>query len=117
MDRRGFLKTTGTLIAGATLAPGALAEGAEELGRKADAGRTILPMNREWLYSHSAAHGSTGRDFDDTQFDRVVVPHTNIKLPWHSFDDQDYEFVSIYRRHFKLPPGAQGSACLSISKA
>jgi beta-galactosidase len=38
----------------------------------------------------------------------VVVPHTNIKLPWHSFDDKDYEFVSIYRRRFKLPSEARG---------
>ncbi len=37
-----------------------------------------------------------------------MVPHTNIKLPWHSFDEKDYEFVSIYRRRFKLPPEARG---------
>ena len=37
-----------------------------------------------------------------------MVPHTNVKLPWHSFDDKDYEFVSIYRRRFKLPPEARG---------
>lgn len=29
-------------------------------------------------------------------------------LPWHGFDDKDYEFVSLYRRHFTMPPGLQG---------
>jgi Beta-galactosidase/beta-glucuronidase len=24
---------------------------------------------------------------------------------WHGFDDKDYEFVSLYRRHFSVPPG------------
>src|SRR6202042_2771229 len=41
-------------------------------------------------------------------FDQVVIPHTNIKLPWHSFDDKAYEFISIYRRRFRLPREARG---------
>jgi beta-galactosidase len=36
------------------------------------------------------------------------VPHTNIRLPWHSFDEKSYEFVSIYRRRFRLPASARG---------
>ncbi len=29
-------------------------------------------------------------------------------LPWHSFDDKAYEFVSIYRRHFRAPAAWRG---------
>ncbi len=47
-------------------------------------------------------------EFDDSQFAQVVVPHTNIKLPWHGFDDKTYEFVSVYRRELRLPAAAQG---------
>jgi beta-galactosidase len=107
MDRRDFLKTTGTVLAGATLVPGVMASSASSSSTGAE-GRLILPINRNWLYHHSFAPGTEARDFDDSGFDRVVVPHTNIRLPWHSFDDKDYEFVSIYRRHFKLPPEARG---------
>ncbi len=39
----------------------------------------------------------------DAAFERVTLPHTNAVLPWHSFDDQAYEFVSTYRRHFQAP--------------
>src|SRR5262249_7202741 len=46
--------------------------------------------------------------FDDSKFERIVVPHTNAKLSWHSFDDKSYEFVSLYRRKFKLPAEARG---------
>jgi beta-galactosidase len=104
MDRRGFIKTTGTLIAGATFAPGALAADRDASAETESGGRMMLPMNRGWLYSRTAEDGATSREFNDASFERVVVPHTNIKLPWHGFTEQDYTFISTYRRHFKLSP-------------
>ena len=105
MQRRDFLKTTGTLVAGATLARPALAADA----KTSDAsGRTILPINRNWRYSKTFSEAAIAPDFNDSSFERVVVPHTNIKLPWHSFDDKLYEFVSVYRRRFKLPASERG---------
>ena len=71
-------------------------------------GRLILPMNRNWRYSRSFAEGTQAKDFDDSKFETVVVPHTNARLPWHGFDEKTYEFISIYRRHFKLPSEARG---------
>jgi len=105
MDRRNFLKTTGTFIAGASIARSALATAAAE---PAAGGRLILPMNRNWRFSRSVAEGSHARDFDDSGYERVVIPHTNVRLPWHSFDEKSYEFVSSYRRRFKLPADAKG---------
>jgi beta-galactosidase len=108
MDRRDFLKTTSTAIAGATLARAALAGNSPlPADSKAD-GRLILPINRNWRYNKSFVDGAHAREFDDSSFERVVIPHTNVPLPWHSFDDKTYEFVSIYRRRFKLPPEAAG---------
>ena len=105
MQRRDFLKTTGTLVAGATLARPALAADA----KTSDAsGRTILPINRNWRYSKTFSEAAIAPDFNDSSFERVVVPHTNIKLPWHSFDDKLYEFVSVYRRRIKLPASERG---------
>ncbi len=105
MDRRGFLRSSGTLIAGAKLAPSLFGTDAS---RSNAFGRLTLPMNRNWRYSPSFVEGAQAKDFDDSQFERIVVPHTNIKLPWHSFDDRSYEFVSTYRRRFKLPKEARG---------
>ena len=68
----------------------------------------VLPLNRNWRYNKSFVKGGHGREFDDSAFERVVVPHTNIRLPWHSFDDKSYEFVSLYRRRFRLPAEAKG---------
>ena len=105
MDRRNFLKTTGTLLAGATLVPSALAQSAGEPGAS---GRLVLPLNRNWRYTPTLAPASHAKDFDDSAYQRVVIPHTNVRLPWHSFDEKTYEFVSSYRRHFKLPAAARG---------
>ncbi len=110
MDRRNFLKNTGTFIAGATIARSALANAATE--PNPSQGRLVLPLNRNWRYSRTVVEGAHRRDFDDSGYERVVIPHTNIRLPWHSFDEKSYEFVSSYRRRFKLPSEAQGSPCL-----
>ncbi len=108
MDRRKFLKQTGTLIAGAALAPYALPEAGAQSGVSTASGRLILPMNRKWRYSRTVVEGGHAKDFDDSGFDQVVIPHTNVPLPWHGFDEKTYEFVSLYRRRFKLPPEARG---------
>ena len=106
MDRRDFLKTTGSLIAASAVQPVLPAYGAESAAEAR--GRVVLPINRRWRYSPKTSDAAHERAFDDSRFARVTVPHTNVRLPWHSFDDKNYEFVSIYRRHFRLPAGARG---------
>src|SRR5271167_2766920 len=107
MDRRNFLKTTSTVIAGSTLAPGLLSGNSSPAASNAD-GRMVFPINRNWRYNHAFVEGAHALAFNDSAFERVVIPHANVRLPWHSFDDKQYEFVSIYRRHFRLPPEAKG---------
>src|SRR4051812_17413252 len=105
MDRRTFLQQSGTLIAGAALTPYALSDAAQP---NAATGRVVLPMNRKWRYSRKFVEGGHDKSFDDSKFDQVVIPHTNIPLPWHGFDEKTYEVISLYRRRFKLPPSARG---------
>ena len=107
MDRRDFLKTTGSLIGAAAFS------GAEaQTTPRPDTGRWVVPLNRNWFYSRTQVDGAHAKDFDDSGFERVVLPHANIRLPWHSFDDKAYQFVSVYRRHFRLPPAARGQRVL-----
>lgn len=103
MIRRDFIKT-----AGAMLASTALPSSEVFADDHAAQGRLILPINRNWRYHPAKVDGAEAIGFDDSKFERIVVPHTNIELPWHNFDDKDYEFVSTYRRRFKLPEGAAG---------
>jgi len=107
MDRRDFLKTA-TLVAGATVAAGVPASGRAAESALSGPGRMVLPINRNWLFNATATDAAHQRAFSESGFTRVTVPHTNVRLPWHSFDEKSYEFVSIYRRHFRLPATARG---------
>jgi beta-galactosidase len=108
MDRRRFLKTASTVIAGSTLASFAHPEDAAHADVSAAPGRIVLPMNRNWRYGRVFVEGGHAKDFDDSKFEPVVIPHANVSLPWHGFDEKTYEFVSLYRRRFKLPLAARG---------
>jgi beta-galactosidase len=105
MDRRDFVKGTGGLLASAALSSRAVLAGVRG-SKESAAGRQVLPMNRNWRYHPGKVDAAIAPGFDDSAFVRVVIPHTNVRLPWHSFDDEDYELVSTYRRRFRLPPGA-----------
>jgi beta-galactosidase len=108
MDRRDFLKISGTVLAGATVASGLPVAALAAESTPAQKGRIVLPLNRNWRYSPAATPEARARDFDDSSFARVTVPHTNLREPWHSFDEKSYEFVSVYRRRFRLPAAARG---------
>ena len=103
MDRRDFIKTTGSLLAVASL-PAASAFAEAPIA----AGRSVLPINRDWRFHPAKVDGAQSPDFNDSTFEKVVIPHANVALPWHSFDENDYSFVSTYRRRFKFPRGAAG---------
>src|SRR5207237_2547156 len=70
--------------------------------------RRIFPLNHKWLYSDRVAPNASAPAFDDSRFERVTIPHTNRVLPWHGFDDKSFQFVSVYRRHFRLPAALRG---------
>jgi len=108
MDRRNFIRNAGTVIAVASLAPHARAENTTTSTDGEASGRLVLGMNRNWLYSQKFTESASARNFDDSGFERVVIPHTNVRLPWHGFDEKRYELVSVYRRHFTLPAEARG---------
>jgi len=104
MDRRTFLKATGSVAAAVTVSRNALASSARTLA----AGRTTLPINRGWRYSSKPPANIHHPEFDDSTLTRVIVPHTNKPLPWHGFDDREYEFISAYRRPIHIPAAAKG---------
>ncbi len=83
------MKTTGALIAG-MLAKSTFGKTSGSAAALEAGGRLVFPMNRNWRFSRAAVPAARARNFDDSSFERVVIPHTNTRLPWHSFDDKDY---------------------------
>jgi beta-galactosidase len=103
MIRRDFIK-----LAGAAAASAALSASSARAEQQQTSGRRILPINRGWRYHPAWVDGAESPAFDDSAFERIVIPHCNVELPWHDFDDKEYEFVSTYRRRFKYPKDAEG---------
>jgi beta-galactosidase len=105
LSRRRFLKGGSAGVAGLALLPRlntpAIAQGQTSA-------RKVYALNHNWLYSDKVLPNATRAAFPDSGFKRVTIPHTNKLLPWHGFDDKEYEFVSIYRRHFNLPAELKG---------
>ena len=103
IDRRSFVKSSSAGLLGLTLLPTRI-QGAQ----RPVAPRRVYPLNTRWLFSEKNLTNGANPRFDDSRFARVTIPHTNKMLPWHGFDDKDYQFVSLYRRHFQLPAGSRG---------
>jgi beta-galactosidase len=104
--RRTFIKTGSAGLAGLTLFPQFAAQ--LNAQRPSTSKRVVFPLNQKWLYNERVVPNGTSPTFDDRGLQRVTIPHTNKMLPWHGFDDKDYQFVSLYRRHFQLPLGLTG---------
>ena len=99
LDRRRFLQSAGSGLAGLTL----LTKLPTCVDAQTASRVRIYLLNHNWLYREQAEPNATATAFNDAGFKRVTIPHTNKLLPWHGFDDKEYEFISIYRRHFRLP--------------
>lgn len=98
MIRREFLKSTTVALTAAT----PVAKAAAALFTTSHS-RTIYPLNQGWLWSRETSPAAHDRTFDDSGFTSVTLPHTNVFVPWHSIDQNSYQFVSTYRRRFTLP--------------
>ena len=55
-------------------------------------------LNFNWRYFPEFKNEYVTLDFNDESFELVNIPHTNIELPYHYFDEQDYQFISCYRK-------------------
>ncbi len=99
MQRREFLSA---LAVGLT----PLASGKAEFfnSTNGDSGsRQVFDMNRSWLFQPYFVPEAMQPGFDESKMEAVTLPHANKLVPWHSFDERSYQFVSVYRRHFSVP--------------
>lgn len=76
--------------------------------KEADNVRQIINFNTNWLYSPNEYINAGLQGFDDSEFEKVSIPHSNKILETHkgpNFQQQieSYRFISWYRRHFTLP--------------
>lgn len=59
-------------------------------------------FNRGWKYTDSFNDSYINPSYNEEEFEKVTLPHTNRQLPYNCFDERDYQFISCYRKTFKM---------------
>lgn len=54
--------------------------------------RVITPLNFDWLFQRKG----------ETKKETVHIPHSNTDIPFHYFDEEIYQFESIYTKTFSI---------------
>ncbi|HEU4869274.1 MAG TPA: hypothetical protein VFT08_00315, partial [Pyrinomonadaceae bacterium] len=75
LDRRRFLQSAGTGLAGLTLAAKLPVRGSAQ--STSSSLRRLYALNHNWLYREQTQPNAAGKVFDDSGFKRVTIPHTN----------------------------------------
>ncbi|MBB6481249.1 glycoside hydrolase family 2 protein [Spirochaeta isovalerica] len=60
------------------------------------------PINFGWKYKADFREEYLSPAYDDTDFDNVEIPHSNIEIPYNYFDEKIYQFESCYRRKLHI---------------
>jgi beta-galactosidase len=100
LDRRMFIL--------GSAAVGALGAQTQPAAPKADPHRRSYGLNRKWLFGGKTRAGVSSPGFNDSDWRKITLPHTNATLPWHSFAESAFQYVSAYRRHFRALPEWRG---------
>ncbi len=58
-------------------------------------------INEGWKFSENFENTMCDADYDTSQMTDVRLPHTNKEVPFHYFDEHEYQMVCGYRRTFK----------------
>ncbi len=66
--------------------------------------RTNQLFNDGWLF----VADKVSLEAPDDLFEAVSLPHSNKIFPHHNFDNQEYQFISTYRKRFSLPQERDG---------
>jgi beta-galactosidase len=109
--RRDFVRSsmlsTAALAALPSLGSKVLARAAE---LKANGtGEWTLPLEQDWLFGGEWKPDAASAAFDDSQFEKITLPHCATKLSWQDWRWEDWQKIFCYRRHFSLPKTVSGS--------
>ena len=67
-----------------------------------------INLNYDWKYSENFSDDALLTKFDDSNFQSVNIPHANKEIPFNNFDEEIYQFVSIYRKHVTIDEKFKG---------
>lgn len=60
--------------------------------------KRTIDINFGWKYHHEFDESYISPSYDDSSFETVNIPHTNIEVPYNNFDESMYQIESCYRK-------------------
>ncbi len=60
--------------------------------------RKTVHLNFGWKFCENFEAAMIEKNYDDSMFETVNIPHANKELPYNYFDEKIYQFVSCYRK-------------------
>ena len=67
-------------------------------------------FNDDWLF----AAEQLPLDAPDSAFQAINLPHSNALFPHNNINNQDYQIISTYRKHFLAPADSENSVMLEL---
>ena len=71
-----------------------------------------IPFNDSWLYKPSFTSADPCGTTDTAEYSRVDLPHTNKILPYNCFDEAECQFISSYKKLFRVSKNWEGKTVL-----
>ena len=63
----------------------------------------LVELNHHWKYIPQFLPEYTKERCNEDGFCDINIPHTNLEVPYNGFDEKSYQFISTYRKTFKVP--------------
>ncbi|MBR6382085.1 MAG: glycoside hydrolase family 2 protein [Lachnospiraceae bacterium] len=70
--------------------------------------RQKIDLNDGWLFTQQFTEALLSPETDEASLTPAELPHTVKELPFHYFDESEYQMVSGYRRHLQAPEAWRG---------
>ncbi len=70
--------------------------------------KRTVDINFNWKYSPDYDESYISPSYDDSSFEKVNIPHTNIEVPYNNFDESMYQIESCYRKKIWIDELKQG---------
>ena len=69
-------------------------------------------LNNQWKFGEAYTEDMKKTTYDDSQMQEVRIPHTCKELPFHYFDENDYQMLCGYRKIIEIPKEWEGKQLL-----
>ncbi len=77
--------------------------------------RKTIDLNFGWKYSESFTEDMIKPSYKDSDFQTVDIPHTCKEIPYNYFDEEMFQFVSCYRKIFRISENEQAGKRIFIT--